>query len=194
MEQLTDDARKKRYGQYFSGKNVANTLVSFLPESATIKNVIDPMVGSGDMLVAVSGKITSIQKVCGVDIDSQAIATCRKRIPNAEVVEGSAFITDEVLNGSGWDLVITNPPYVRYQLFNTNDEYGLPTGDEVRRNLKDIILRASLHSKCMMLKSLTKDFIPKDTFLKRTRSIVLSLAAPILQVQHLQVIESGIQS
>ncbi len=75
MEQLTDDARKKRYGQYFSGKNVANTLVSFLPESATIKNVIDPMVGSGDMLVAVSGKITSIQKVCGVDIDSQAIAT-----------------------------------------------------------------------------------------------------------------------
>ena len=143
MEQLTDDARKKRYGQYFSGKNVANTLVSFLPESATIKNVIDPMVGSGDMLVAVSGKITSIQKVCGVDIDSQAIATCRKRIPNAEVVEGSAFITDEVLNGSGWDLVITNPPYVRYQLFNTNDEYGLPTGDEVRRNLKDIILRAS---------------------------------------------------
>ena len=143
MEQLTDDAWKKRYGQYFSGKNVANTLVSFLPERATIKNVIDPMVGSGDMLVAVSGKITSIQKVCGVDIDSQAIATCRKRIPNAEVVEGSAFITDEVLNGSGWDLVITNPPYVRYQLFNTNDEYGLPTGDEVRRNLKDIILRAS---------------------------------------------------
>lgn len=143
MEQLTDDAKKKRYGQYFSGKNVANTLVGFLPESATIKNAIDPMVGSGDMLVAVSGKITSIQKVCGVDIDSQAIATCRKRIPNAEVVEGSVFVTDEVLNGSGWDLVITNPPYVRYQLFSTNDEYGLPTGDEVRRNLKDIILRAS---------------------------------------------------
>lgn len=143
MERLTDDVRKKRYGQYFSGKNVANTLVSLLPESATIKNAIDPMVGSGDMLVAVSGKITSTQKICGVDIDGQAIAACRKKVPKAELFEGSAFITDEVLNGSGWDLVITNPPYVRYQLFNTNDKYGLPTGDEVRQNLKDMILRAS---------------------------------------------------
>lgn len=143
MERLTDDVRKKRYGQYFSGKNVANTFVSLLPESATIKNAIDPMVGSGDMLVAVSGKITSTQKICGVDIDGQAIAACRKKVPKAELFEGSAFITDEVLNGSGWDLVITNPPYVRYQLFNTNDKYGLPTGDEVRQNLKDMILRAS---------------------------------------------------
>ena len=143
MERLTDDVRKKRYGQYFSGKNVANTLVSLLPESATIKNAIDPMVGSGDMLAAVSGKITSTQKICGVDIDGQAIAACRKKVPKAELFEGSAFITDEVLNGSGWDLVITNPPYVRYQLFNTNDKYGLPTGDEVRQNLKDMILRAS---------------------------------------------------
>lgn len=143
MEQLTDDVRKKRYGQYFSGKNVANTLVNLLPESVTIKNVIDPMVGSGDMLVAVSEKITSTQMLCGVDIDSQVIATCRKRVPHAEVFEGSAFVAEEVLNGSGWDLVITNPPYVRYQLFNTNKDYGLPTGDEVRQNLKKIILRDS---------------------------------------------------
>ncbi len=143
MEQLTDDVRKKRYGQYFSGEKVANTLVNLLPETASIKSAIDPMVGSGDMLVAVSRKISTIMKLCGVDIDQGATVVCRERIPAAIVYDGSAFKIDQVLDDSGWDLVITNPPYVRYQLLNTNDEYGLPSGDEVRQNLKDVILKAS---------------------------------------------------
>lgn len=142
MEQLTDDVRKKRYGQYFSGENVANTLVSLLPETTSIKNVIDPMVGSGDMLVAVSRKISSIKMMSGVDVDQRATAVCRERIPVANVYDGSAFSVDEVLNDTGWDLVITNPPYVRYQLLNTNDKYGLPNGNEIRKNLKKVISKA----------------------------------------------------
>lgn len=142
MEQLTDDVRKKRYGQYFSGENVANTLVSLLPETTSIKNAIDPMVGSGDMLAAVSRKISSIKVMSGVDIDQRATAACRERVPVANVYDGSAFSVDAVLNDTGWDLVITNPPYVRYQLLNTNDKYGLPNGNEIRKNLKKVILKA----------------------------------------------------
>lgn len=142
MEQLADDVRKKRYGQYFSGANVANTLVGLLPETESIKNAIDPMVGSGDMLAAVSKEIFSIKKLCGVDIDQRATVVCRERIPTANVYDGSAFSIDEVLEDFGWDLVITNPPYVRYQLLNTNAAYGLPTGDEIRQSLKEVISKA----------------------------------------------------
>lgn len=142
MVQLTDD-RKKRYGQYFSGKNVANTLAGLIPEASTIKTVIDPMVGNGDMLEAIIGLNPLIEKICGIDIDPLAVLACQDRIPAAEIFIGSAFERDEVLCESGWDLVITNPPYVRYQLLNSNEQYGLPSGDMIRENLKTMILKAT---------------------------------------------------
>lgn len=141
MVQLTDDVRKKRYGQYFSGENVANTLVRLLPRISDIKTVIDPMVGKGDMLKAINCVIPSLKKVCGIDIDPLVGSTCRSRIPDAEIFDGSAFEIDEILYEGGWDLVITNPPYVRYQLLNTNEKYGLPSGDKIRENLKTMILK-----------------------------------------------------
>ncbi|MCQ2548875.1 MAG: N-6 DNA methylase [Lachnospiraceae bacterium] len=143
MEQLTDDVRKKRYGQYFSGTTIANTLLALLPETASIKTAIDPMVGNGDMLEAVYRGIPSIKKICGIDIDHKATVDCRKRIPMAEIFDKSAFEADDILNFCDWDLVITNPPYVRYQLLNSNGDYGLPTGDEIRSQLKELILNAS---------------------------------------------------
>lgn len=32
-------------------------------------------------------------------------------------------------------MVITNPPYVRYQTLKSNSEIGLPDGKELRKNL-----------------------------------------------------------
>jgi len=61
-------------------------------------------------------------------------------------------------------------------------------GKKVISSIEDELL------KYMMLKLLLKDFTQKDIFFKKMKSIVLSLAAQILQVQHSQVIESGIQS
>jgi type I restriction-modification system DNA methylase subunit len=48
---VTDALAKKRLGQYFSGKKVADLLVAIcVPTFDT--SVIDPMAGNGDMLVA----------------------------------------------------------------------------------------------------------------------------------------------
>lgn len=143
MVQLTDDDRKKRYGQYFSGKNVANTLAGLIPGGSTIKTAIDPMVGNGDMLESIIGLNPLIEKICGIDIDPLAVLACQDRIPDAEIFIGSAFERDEVLCERGWDLVITNPPYVRYQLLNSNEQYGLPSGEVIRENLKTMILKAT---------------------------------------------------
>ncbi len=40
-----DNLKIKRYGQVFSGKMVADLLVSLLPGSLLINSVIDPMAG-----------------------------------------------------------------------------------------------------------------------------------------------------
>ena len=53
MPHYGDDSLKvKRYGQVFSGKRVGELLVSLLPANLSIKTIIDPMVGQGDLLRA----------------------------------------------------------------------------------------------------------------------------------------------
>ena len=44
------------------------------------------------------------------------------------------FQSEAIVTEKGWDLVITNPPYVRYQL-QTDDNSVMPTGNTIRNNL-----------------------------------------------------------
>lgn len=125
--------KKKRYGQYFSGRKVAELLVNLIPEDANIRTVIDPMVGAGDMLIAAREKYESATLFRGIDIDSKAIA--RSSITFAELYAEDAFSSNKVYIEGGWDLVITNPPYVRYQILSQNAGSELPTGEEVRKHL-----------------------------------------------------------
>ena len=135
MAQSNTVNRKKRYGQFFSGRKVADLLVNLIPEDAMIQTVIDPMVGTGDMLIASRQKYKSAKLLRGIDIDSTAIKIANTSIDFAELHAEDAFSSKGVYLNGGWDLVITNPPYVRYQILSQNTGSELPSGDEVRSRL-----------------------------------------------------------
>ena len=97
---------KKRFGQYFSGRIVADMLFSLLPNDHDWKTVVDPMVGIGDMLVSVQDH-TPDPHMLGVEIDKVVAKECATRLPNATIVTGDAFKVPEVITAEGWDLVIT---------------------------------------------------------------------------------------
>lgn len=124
---------KKRFGQYFSGKKVADLLFSLLPKNQDWNTVVDPMVGIGDMLVSVQNHAL-VSRMLGVEIDNAVAKKCATRLSNATIITGDAFNTAELITDEGWDLVITNPPYVRYQLLDDNDE-TMPSSKEIRKNL-----------------------------------------------------------
>lgn len=112
--------RRKRLGQYFSGLPLAR-LLSELASADSAKSIIDPMCGIGDMLVACAERNDSRQLFTGIDIDSAVVARARERLTvsgsRPQFLAKSAFactLTD-VRFAKGFDLVITNPPYVRYQ-------------------------------------------------------------------------------
>lgn len=134
MKRTSSDAlHKKRFGQYFSGKKVADMLYSLLPKEHNWKTAVDPMAGIGDMLVSVQDH-TSNPLLLGVEIDEAVANNCAARLPSATVVKGDAFRTAELITKEGWDLVITNPPYVRYQLQDRDDD-TMPSSQEIRKNL-----------------------------------------------------------
>ena len=135
MERLGSTfSHQKRFGQYFSGDKVAALLSLLLPQGLKYGSIIDPMAGEGDLLNAVTSKATKNAHMLGVEIDEPVATTCQKRLPQADIICEDAFQSKAVITEKGWDLVITNPPYVRYQLQN-DDNSVMPTGSTIRNNL-----------------------------------------------------------
>ena len=153
-EASLEPTRRKRLGQFFTGLSLGRLLAAIAldPEAAT---VIDPMAGHGDLLDAAVERATrrgqTLTRVDGVEIDSGAAGVCRQRLRAWEVAipsstvnirAGDAFDVAVGRNycERGYDLVITNPPYVRYQSVASieADEF-LRTPDEIRRNLSRIV-------------------------------------------------------
>lgn len=139
---MNDEIKRKRLGQYFSGRKVSNLLSAFINiEFPT--TIIDPMCGLGDMLIA-ADQYYPTAKLVGIDIDEDVTKkikrTKNKSGKSMNIITGSAFKEETIcqLPKLEFDLVITNPPYVRYQSFsNKQDKY--PSSTEVREGLLNLI-------------------------------------------------------
>lgn len=130
----------KRIGQYFSGPLVAELLAFIIGRIGPDAHVIDPMVGRGDLLRTVADEGVPGSCLYGVDVDSEAIRECRKAVPGATVRVSDCFSCDllDLYSSHQWDVVITNPPYVRREAID--EAYGVPRAAEVvRTNLSSLL-------------------------------------------------------
>ncbi len=112
---------RKRLGQFFTGQRLARLLAA-IAGADHASSVIDPMCGTGDMLAAVV-EIGPESVLEGIEIDTGLANHAKMRIhpPSGfNLVAGNAFDLRNLtlLSAHCFDLVITNPPYVRYQMFS----------------------------------------------------------------------------
>ncbi|MEH2473310.1 methylase of polypeptide subunit release factors [Nitrobacteraceae bacterium AZCC 2161] len=149
FEEGLPPAQRKRLGQFFSGLSLG-TLLAQLALDDNCRTVIDPMAGHGDLLDAAATVFTAkgliLDRVDGIEIDSETAVFCRRRtaawqtlgsVGESSVLFGNAFdpSTMAELGADKYDLVITNPPYVRYQ---SQSGSGLG-GNDTRRELSKIV-------------------------------------------------------
>lgn len=129
-----DPVRKKRLGQYFTGLPVARLLAA-LANAHAARSIIDPMVGAGDMLRACLEMGSHPTQLVGIDLDPLAVAQAAQSLRDTNILLtcGDAFAVG--LPDQQFDLVITNPPYIRYQSKADRRDIAVPTGEEIRQNL-----------------------------------------------------------
>ena len=121
--------RRKKLGQYFSGLRLGRILVH-LSIGRDTRSVLDPMAGHGDLLDAAwevaAQRNIHLERLDGIEIDETTAATCRDRVatlpvsgdrPESLIVAGNAFDPETVnrVPVCSYDLVVSNPPFVRYQ-------------------------------------------------------------------------------
>ncbi len=138
-----EPAQRKRLGQFFSGVPLSRLLAA-LSVREGCSTLIDPMAGHGDLLDAALERLSirghRPQRVDAVEIDPETASFCAERLApwirdGHNSVLGihprSAFDASlwRTLQSNGYDLVITNPPYVRYQTVarNEHDRAGAST-------------------------------------------------------------------
>lgn len=130
----------KEIGQFFSGSKVANLLV-LAADLADVDSIyaIDPMVGQADMLKALWRGGAHAERLYGIDIDGKAVETASSRIEGGHFLKCDALSKEAaaLYNMHRWDLVITNPPYVRYQ--GLDKLYGDNAVEEIRKRLIETI-------------------------------------------------------
>lgn len=134
-----DASRKKALGQYFSGRGVGRLLAA-LAQAHSARRIIDPMVGSGDLLASCLEVGASPASLVGVDLDPKAVNQAERALsgaPGLSLSVGNAFGTS--YPEPQFDLVITNPPYIRYQSQGLVEGLEIPLAAEVRTGLLAVI-------------------------------------------------------
>lgn len=145
MVSPTDAARKKQLGQYFTGDRVGRLLAA-LAGADKARTIIDPMVGSGDLLVSCLQVRAIPDQLTGLDLDPLALAQAEvvlQGVAGTQLVQGNSFALE--LPAQQFDLVITNPPYIRYQSKGEVDGLPVPTSELVRSDL----IRAIKARRCL---------------------------------------------
>ena len=141
--------QRKLLGQFFTGMPLGKLLAHLALDSST-KTVLDPMAGHGDLLdatwEAAETRHIIIERSDGIEVDERTASVCRERLTEIigthshtpqRIISGNSFAIDVMaqLPDEGYDLVITNPPYVRYQ---ARKGFSL-SNDKVRTALGDIV-------------------------------------------------------
>lgn len=156
----TDSLRKKRLGQYFTGNKLAK-LLAILSDTNPNASIIDPMCGVGDMIAAFPD---SNSNKAGIEIDSSAYGILQENFAGYQnqptLILGNAFGLSVIkkLPEKEYDLVITNPPYVRYQSLSKEGE--IPNSDSIRHGLFDIISDSKnlTETETYLFKTITKGY------------------------------------
>ncbi|HLE75160.1 MAG TPA: N-6 DNA methylase [Candidatus Bathyarchaeia archaeon] len=137
--------RRKALGQYFTDKHIAELLGNLAATDKRPTNILDPMAGQGDMLFGAYSVFGKTPKYLGLEIDKDVIKNSQNRIPKGfpgKIIQGNSFEASlwRGLGNIRFDLVITNPPYVRYQSQKEASKmYGLPGIEAVRTGLSKIL-------------------------------------------------------
>ncbi|KGP89662.1 hypothetical protein N780_10210 [Pontibacillus chungwhensis BH030062] len=131
---------KKRLGQYFSGDKLANLLAAFTLRNKENLDLIDPMCGVGDMLLAGMDRKA---KVTGIELDEHVYKLCQTNTDYKynQLINGNSFSLDTIkdLSHKSFDVVMTNPPYVRYQYINQLEDFNGINDKAIRNSLLDIV-------------------------------------------------------
>lgn len=120
MRLKKDSSKQKLRGAYYTPQKLANAMVRLFA-SENIDAVLEPSCGDGVFLDALkeAGLLDKVSRVEAVEIETpeaQKVSGRYKDTPKVKVINRDFFdFYKETLGKKTYDLILGNPPYIRYQ-------------------------------------------------------------------------------
>jgi adenine-specific DNA-methyltransferase len=110
--------KRKALGAFYTDEAVARFLVEWGLRRGRCEAVLDPSAGDGRFLAVAAER--GVSRVVACDVDPEALAATRRRLtasgPLTDCIAGDFFALDPAAV-EPVDLVVGNPPFIRYQRF-----------------------------------------------------------------------------
>ena len=113
-------AKRKRYGQFFTPESIANVMADWVL-GCDPKSLLDPAVGTGVLIRAISRHQHNISKCDVFDIDNKILKIFNHQHWGQINIRAfnDDFLSYEI--NSHYDAVIMNPPYLRHHDMHYNE-------------------------------------------------------------------------
>ena len=182
----------KLRGAYYTPPALADYLVWWAMKDGG-SHILEPSFGDGNFLVSLYSKISNSYpskkvSITGVELETTEFNTAKKRVESNDSVEfnlinGDFFKQYESLKRDSFDVVIGNPPFIRFQNFNQESR------DIAFSHLKNLGYKPS------KLSNTWSAFVQLSIeLLNRGGKIAMVLPAEIMQVNYASELRSRIIS
>jgi adenine-specific DNA methylase len=111
---------QKALGAFYTGEPVARWIVKWAVRGPQ-DTLLDPSCGGGVFLESASKRLgakgNGKPPIWGIDVDDEALRTAGERVANCKLLK-TDFFSVQSSELPGFDAVVGNPPFIRYQTFN----------------------------------------------------------------------------
>ena len=120
MRLKEESSEQKLRGAYYTPLPLAEMMVKLFSSNKQINNVLEPSCGDGVFLDAMSntGIIDQFDTITAIEIEDDEAIKVQKRYEskrNLKVINQDFFDYYEECSDKKYDLILGNPPYIRYQ-------------------------------------------------------------------------------
>lgn len=125
MKLKKDSSEQKLRGAYYTPLPLAKKMVQMFLKEDNIKNVLEPSCGDGVFLDALIsyGYLDCLEEIMAIEIEKRTTDVLKERVKEfakIKVKNQDFFDFYERNKDNKYDLILGNPPYIRYQYLTEN--------------------------------------------------------------------------
>ncbi len=173
MKLIKDTSKEKLRGCFYTPENIASFILRWAINGNKNYDILEPSCGDGVFLEMIQKNNFNYKSVKAIELDSKELGKAKRiKLKNCEVFNKD-FYSYCNSTKERFDIVVGNPPYIRYQYFDKIQ----------RKEAEKIFLRAGL--KYSKLTNAWVSFVVGASLLLRKKGkIAFVLPAEILQVSY----------
>ncbi|MCG2717944.1 MAG: class I SAM-dependent methyltransferase [Nanoarchaeota archaeon] len=118
MRLIQNASKEKLRGGFYTPEPIANFILKWAVNENENYDILEPSCGNGAFLEQIKKNKFKYHSITAIEFDQvEAKKACNIRLPNITILNGDFFAYCNSTENK-FDLVIGNPPYIRYQYFD----------------------------------------------------------------------------